>query len=76
MISRPGHPGPPTGTAVDPAGDDPVAVDPVAGRTARLADRHRSHRGRLPLDDHWRWHQQQEHHRNHLTRYQELGLAA
>jgi hypothetical protein len=28
------------------------------------------------FDDYWTWHQQQELHRNHLDRYQELDLAA
>lgn len=28
------------------------------------------------FDDYWTWYQRQEHHRNHLSRYQELDLAA
>jgi hypothetical protein len=28
------------------------------------------------FDDYWTWHQQQEHHRNHISRYQDLDLAA
>ena len=28
------------------------------------------------FDTYWTWHQQQQHHRNHITRYQELDLAA